>query len=166
MQRQRGLLGRGFRALSIIGGGLVVSSIAASSPAQGTQVVASYAAASASTVPRAGGNVQVVVPPALVAPSDGLTNNLTVGKSYELVVHVWLAAGQARTNAIVTISGAQTQHCAAKQLVAGSVVTMRCQVVPTLAAATGLVVRVAVDVHAAPKIVAMFTHRVSGSASR
>jgi hypothetical protein len=122
------------------------------------------AAANGGSSPHVAGNVEVRVPPALVGTSDGLADNLAIGKSYHVSVQVWLAGGQPRTKATVTVKGAQTQQCAAKDLVAGRVVSMQCRVVPTVGAVgAGLSVTVAIDVHTSPEVVAKFVHHVLDS---
>jgi hypothetical protein len=147
----------------LVGAMVLASSAAASASAAGVGAASPKTVATSSS-PQVGGNAAVVVPPALVAASDGLAHALIVGKSYELEVHVWLAAGQPQTNASVTVSGAYLPRCDSRQLIAGKVVAMRCRVTPTLdAIRAGLVVSVVVDVHAAQTVSARFAHSVVDS---
>jgi hypothetical protein len=90
MQRVPGVLRRGARALTIIGGGLLVLSIAASSQALGVQVAPSHAVAS--TVPQVGGSGVVSVPVAAFGPADGAPAKLIAGRTYPIVITVWVAA--------------------------------------------------------------------------
>jgi hypothetical protein len=107
MQRDLGLMRRGARALTIIGAGLLISSVAASSPALGIQVTPSNAVVH--TVPPASGNVLVSVPVASFGPADGAPSALAAGRSYPIVITVWVAAtsGPAVVN-VVTSSGRLT----------------------------------------------------------
>jgi hypothetical protein len=152
----------------LIAGSLLLASSVASASASsalaaqgaGHDAVASNGGSS----PQVAGNVEVRVPPALVGASDGLANNLAIGKSYHVSVQIWLAGAQPRTRATVTVTGAQTQQCAARDLVAGRVVSMQCRVVPTYGAVdAGLSVAVAIDVHTSPEIVTRFAHHVLDS---
>jgi len=104
MQPAPGLLRRGVRALTIVGGGLLVSSVVVSSQALGVQVAPSNAVLSA--VPQASGNVVVSVPVASFGPADGASKVLIAGRSYPIVITAWVAAtsGPAVVN-VVTSSG-------------------------------------------------------------
>jgi hypothetical protein len=104
MQRELGFLRRGVRALTIVGGGLLVSSVVASSQALGVQVAPSNAVFT--TVPQVNGNVVVSVPVASFGPADGASKVLVAGRSYPIVITVWVAAtsGPAVVN-VVTSSG-------------------------------------------------------------
>jgi hypothetical protein len=150
------------RCFLVAGSLLLASSVASASSAMGVQVAAPTTVASAGgNALQVEGDAQVEVPPALVGVSDGLANSLPLGKSYRIGVYVWLAAGQPRSRASVTVTGAQTQQCATAELVAARVVSMHCRIIPTLAAVrTGLVVTVTVEIHAAPEVSARFAHRV------
>ena len=103
------------------------------------------------------------VPPAVISSSDGLAGTVTAGGSYEVVVPVWLAAGQPRTNAEIDVVGAEHALCRRTRLMPATITRMRCRVVPTAsAAATGLVVTVTVDLHnVAQPVVATFRHVVN-----
>jgi hypothetical protein len=103
MQRELGVLRRGARALTIIGGGFLVSSVVSSS-ALAVQVAPSNAVVH--TVPRVSGNVLVSVPVASFGPADAAPAVLAAGRSYPLVITVWVAAtsGPAVVN-VVTSSG-------------------------------------------------------------
>jgi hypothetical protein len=102
MQRELGFLRRGAWALTIIGGGLLISSVAASSSALGVQVAPSTAFVT--TVPRASGNVAVTVPVASFGPADGAPKVLVAGQTYPIVVTVWVAAtsGPAVVNVVAS----------------------------------------------------------------
>lgn len=107
-------------------------------------------------------NVEVRVPPALVSSSDGLPSTLSAGSTYQIALPVWLAAGQPQTDARLDIVGAQVSRCGRMRLVAGAVTTLRCRVVPsTSAVASGLTIRVVIDVHqTGVPVTATFTHHV------
>jgi hypothetical protein len=102
MQRQLGVLRRGIRALSIIGGGLLVSSVAVSSSALAVQVAPSHAVVT--TVPQVSGNVVVSVPAAAFGPVDGAPKVLAAGRIYPIVITVWVAAasGPAVVNVVAS----------------------------------------------------------------
>lgn len=120
---------------------------------------AESAAASARTSQQHG-NVELLVPPAVISSSDGL-GTLITGATYHLVVPVWLAAGQPQTNARIDLVGAQVTRCGRTRLMAGAITRLQCRVVPIASGQpNGLVVTVVVDVHEAPSVVATFTHRV------
>jgi hypothetical protein len=112
---------------------------------------ASVIAANAAQTSHQRGNVEVLVPPAVIASSDGLVRALTIGTTYHLDVPVWLAAGQPQTNARIDLVGAQVTRCGRTRLMPGTITTLRCRVVPVAGAtATGLIVTGVVDVAAAP----------------
>jgi hypothetical protein len=104
MQRELGFLRRGANALTIIGGGLFVLSVASSSSALAVQVAPSHAIVHA--VPQASGSVVVSVPVAAFGPADGAPKLLVAGRTYPIVITVWVAAtsGPAVVN-VVTSSG-------------------------------------------------------------
>lgn len=104
MQRELGFLRRGARALTIIGGALLVSSVAGSSSAMAVQVAPSNAVVN--PVPQVSGNVLVSVPSAAFGPADGAPNSLLSGRTYPIVITVWVAAtsGPAVIN-VVSSSG-------------------------------------------------------------
>jgi hypothetical protein len=100
--RELGFLQRGARALTIIGGGLLVSSVAASSSALAVQVAPSIGAVN--TVRQVSGNVVVTVPVASFGPADGAPQVLVGGRSYPIVITVWVAAtsGPAVVNVVAS----------------------------------------------------------------
>jgi hypothetical protein len=102
MQRELGFLRRGARALTIVSCALLVSSVAASSPAVGVQVTSANAVVN--TVPRASGSVVVSVPVAAFGPGDGAPNVLVAGRTYPVVITVWVAAnsGPAVVNVVAS----------------------------------------------------------------
>jgi hypothetical protein len=102
MQRELGVLRRGARALTIVSCALLVSSVAASSPALGVQVASSNAVVNA--VPRASGSVVVSVPLAAFGPADGTPKLLVAGRTYPVVITVWVAAnsGPAVVNVVAS----------------------------------------------------------------
>lgn len=104
MQRELGFLRRGASTLTIIGAGLLISSVAVSSSALAVQITPAIAAAKA--VPPASGNVVVSVPVASFGPADGAPKVLAAGRTYPIVITVWVAAtsGPAVVN-VVTSSG-------------------------------------------------------------
>jgi hypothetical protein len=121
---------------------------------------ASVIAANAAQTSHQRGNVEVLVPPAVIASSDGLARTLTIGTTNHLDVPVWVAAGQPQTNARIDLVGAQVTRCGRTRLMPGTITTLRCRVVPIAAAtATDLVVTVVVDVAATP-VGATFHHDV------
>jgi len=102
MQRELGFLRRGAHVLTIVGGGLLVSSVASSSSALAVQVAPSTAVVN--TVPHAGGSVVVSVPVASFGPADGAPKVLAAGRIYPIVITVWVAAtsGPAVVNVVAS----------------------------------------------------------------
>jgi hypothetical protein len=111
------------------------------------------------------GNVGVTVPTALVSPLDGLPAVLQRGHDYQLTVHVWVAGRQPKTFATVTLAGADRSSCVAKAVPAGTIKTLRCEVVPTRIGVTGLRVNVLVAAANGIPVVATFDHPVVATSS-
>jgi hypothetical protein len=105
MQRQLTLFARrGLSAMTVIAGGLLVSSVASASAAQGVQVAASTAVVHVNALPRASGNVEVNVPVAAFGQADGAPKVLVGGRTYPIVITAWVAAtsGPAVVNVVAS----------------------------------------------------------------
>jgi hypothetical protein len=148
--------------LAVAGTGLM-STAAAASPTVVRHASPVSPVADSSAPRHDSGNVEVRVPPATISSSDGLGATVTAGASYEVVVPVWLAAGQPRTNAEIDVVGAKHALCRRTRLMPATITRMRCRVVPTATGvAIGLVVTVTIDVHnVAQPVVATFHHHVA-----
>lgn len=93
------------------------------------------------SVPAAGSEVAVSIPSVVLGQADGLPKTLT-SRTYQAVLHVWLAAGSPSTVATVSASAGAIRGCHAVALSPATVNTLRCEVATPDARSLTLTVRV------------------------
>jgi hypothetical protein len=105
------------------------------------------------------GNVVVTIPVAAFGPADGAPQSLVAGKTYSLIITVWIAATSGPALVDVVTSSGLLVGCARTVVLAG-VTRLHCALVLEPTSTTNLTLAVYARTHDGGAVIAAYNHSI------